>query len=67
MRRKPKMSEVSRDLKYASTPDLAQVGLLALIDEATGYQGVRPRDELRSMLRSYKKNRAKVPDIPVDK
>jgi hypothetical protein len=29
--------------------DLAQIGLNALIDEATGYQKVRPKDALRKM------------------
>lgn len=32
---------------------LAKVGINALIDEATGYQEVRPKDELKQMLGSY--------------
>lgn len=31
----------------------AKIGLTALIDEATGYQKVRPRDELRKLLEAY--------------
>jgi hypothetical protein len=29
---------------------MAKIGILALIDEATGYQNVRPKDALRSEL-----------------
>jgi hypothetical protein len=32
---------------------LAQVGIIALVDEATGYQEVRERDELRLILEAY--------------
>ena len=32
---------------------LAQVGIIALVDEATGYQEVRERDELRRILEAY--------------
>jgi P63C domain len=32
---------------------LAGVGIVALVDEATGYQEVRPRDELRRLLEAY--------------
>lgn len=32
---------------------LARVGIVALVDEATGYQDVRPRDELRQILEAY--------------
>ena len=32
---------------------LARVGIIALIDEATGYQEVRARDELQRILESY--------------
>jgi hypothetical protein len=32
---------------------LADVGIVALVDEATGYQEVRPRDELRRLLEAY--------------
>jgi hypothetical protein len=28
--------------------NLAKIGLIALIDEATGYQNVRPRNDLRA-------------------
>lgn len=31
----------------------AKIGLVALIDEATGYQKVRPKDELRKLLELY--------------
>ncbi|UOQ58084.1 P63C domain-containing protein [Leucobacter allii] len=32
---------------------LAQVGIQALVDEATGYQEVRARDELQNLLKKY--------------
>lgn len=32
---------------------LAGVGIVALVDEATGYQEVRPRDDLRRLLEAY--------------
>ena len=32
---------------------LARVGIIALVDEATGYQEVRERDELRRILEAY--------------
>lgn len=32
---------------------LAQVGIIALIDEATGYQAERDRDELQRLLKAY--------------
>lgn len=32
---------------------LADVGIIALVDEATGYQERRPRDELRRLLEAY--------------
>lgn len=32
---------------------LAKIGILALIDEATGYQEVRERDELQRILKAY--------------
>ncbi|MBX9837802.1 MAG: P63C domain-containing protein [Silvanigrellaceae bacterium] len=32
---------------------LAKVGIAALIDEATGYQGVRPKDALKALLDKY--------------
>jgi hypothetical protein len=32
---------------------LANVGIIALVDEATGYQEVRERDELQRILRAY--------------
>jgi P63C domain len=31
----------------------SRVGVIALVDEATGYQEVRPRDELRRLLEAY--------------
>lgn len=32
---------------------LAKIGIIALVDEATGYQGVRARDELQKLLEAY--------------
>lgn len=32
---------------------LAKVGVVALVDEATGYQTVRQRDELQRLLSKY--------------
>jgi hypothetical protein len=32
---------------------LAEVGIIALVDEATGYQDKRPRDELQQILAAY--------------
>lgn len=32
---------------------LATVGIIAMVDEATGYQGDRPSDELRKILEAY--------------
>ncbi len=32
---------------------LADVGITALVDEATGYQEIRPKDELRRLLEAY--------------
>ena len=32
---------------------LAHVGIIALVDEATGYQDQREKDELRSILKAY--------------
>ena len=32
---------------------LAQVGIISLIDEATGYQNIRDRDELQKILEAY--------------
>jgi hypothetical protein len=32
---------------------LAGVGIVALVDEATGYQDIRPKDELRLILEAY--------------
>lgn len=32
---------------------LAGVGIVALVDEATGYQDIRPRDDLRRLLEAY--------------
>lgn len=36
--------------------NLAKVGLMALIDEATGYQEVRPPDELRKKYKQLTKD-----------
>lgn len=32
---------------------LAETGIIALVDEATGYQAVRPKDELQAILAAY--------------
>lgn len=32
---------------------LADIGITALVDEATGYQEIRPKDELRRLLEAY--------------
>jgi hypothetical protein len=32
---------------------LAEVGITALVDEATGYQEIRPKDDLRRLLEAY--------------
>jgi hypothetical protein len=55
-RRAGKLTE--RQEKLASTAELlvtalARVGIIALVDEATGYQEVRERDELRRILEAY--------------
>lgn len=34
--------------------DLAKIGIIALIDEATKYQEVRPKDELRKKHKELK-------------
>jgi hypothetical protein len=49
-------TEVQRDIARNASAFLAacaNVGLIALIDEATGYQYVRPEDALRLKLRAY--------------
>jgi hypothetical protein len=35
------------------TRAFAKVGIIALVDEATGYQDIRPRDELHRILEAY--------------
>ena len=44
-----KIANVCRSLLYS----LANVGVVALIDEATGYQEVRERNELQEILKKY--------------
>ena len=49
-------SEVQRDIARNASAFLAacaNVGLIALIDEATGYQYIRPEDALRTKLKAY--------------
>jgi P63C domain len=49
-------SDLQRDLARNASAFLAacaNVGLIALIDEATGYQYIRPEDALRLKLRAY--------------
>lgn len=42
--------------------DLAKVGLMALIDEATGYQAARPKGELaKELQRLRQKSRGQEP------
>lgn len=38
---------------YAIKKALAKVGIIALVDEATGYQEVRRKDELQQILAAY--------------
>ncbi len=47
-----------QELRYASHADIlirafAKVGIIALIDEATGYQDVRSKNELYQILKAY--------------
>lgn len=44
-----KLVAVAKEILYA----LSEVGITALVDEATGYQYERERDELQRVLRSY--------------
>ena len=46
--------EFFNKLKKKGKYGLARIGLIALIDEATGYQEVRPGDELNKMLEEEK-------------
>jgi hypothetical protein len=49
-------TEVQRDIARNASAFLAacaNVGLIALIDEATGYQYMRPEDALRTKLKAY--------------
>ena len=43
--------------------ELAKIGLIALIDEATGYQYVRPKDDLENNLKKLRGDR----HIPLNK
>jgi len=43
------------DLSKKDVLVAAKVGINALIDEATGYQDVRPKDDLAKMRDKYKK------------
>ncbi|WFR66654.1 P63C domain-containing protein [Curtobacterium flaccumfaciens] len=49
---------LDRQMPYAEAAEvlmrsLAKIGIIALVDEATGYQGVRARDELQKLLEAY--------------
>lgn len=48
----PKQRDVARAAEIL-VRGLARVGIVALVDEATGYQEVRARDELRRILEAY--------------
>jgi len=55
-RRAGKLTERQENLANMAesiVASLAQVGIIALVDEATGYQEVRERDELRRILEAY--------------
>ena len=44
--------EILDKYKNQSTLSLAKIGIIALIDEATGYQNERSKDELNELLES---------------
>lgn len=48
-----KATEGVIDIDKEARLALAKVGINALIDEATGYQEARPKDELKQMLGGY--------------
>jgi len=58
---KKALASVKAEIKTATTGDLATVGLLALIDEATGYQTERFKDDraLRKELASIMAKRVR--------
>lgn len=50
--------KTEQDRRYAQFADMltrsfARIGIIALVDEATGYQKVRARDELQTILAAY--------------
>lgn len=52
------MLNTEQELRYATAADtliraFATVGIIALVDEATGYQAERDRDELQTILAAY--------------
>lgn len=47
---KSEIKRLKAQIANASQLDLAKIGLNALVDEATGYQEIRPRDGLRKQL-----------------
>lgn len=51
--RLPKTQERVADICEILVRSLAKVGIIALVDEATGYQEVRARDELQRILEMY--------------
>lgn len=48
------VEEVGELIGGSDQLSLAQIGLIALIDEATGYQNARDKDALRKTLQKYK-------------
>ncbi len=49
----PKTQERVADICEILVRSLAKVGIIALVDEATGYQEIRARDELQRILEMY--------------
>ena len=47
---KSEIKRLKAQIANASQLDLAKIGLNALVDEATGYQEIRPKDGLRKQL-----------------
>lgn len=46
-----------KDKKRESILKLAKIGIIALVDEATSYQEVRGKKDLRNILKSYNKKK----------
>ena len=41
--------EMTKGVPTSELKNLAKIGMIALVDEATDYQGIRPKDELRKL------------------